>query len=327
MYVLGIDGGGTKTIGVIVSSNGEVKGMATVGSTNMNSVGLNVVESEIKKLISELKKHNLEAFNQISIIFAGMSGAGNAENKRKLELILERIIGKDTSFFVDHDAITALYTGTYGKEGMVHISGTGSIAYGMNRAGKRERVGGWGYLLGDHGSGFAVGQEAFMSLFDRYDQGQNQTILDTFILQHFSVKEPPEMVPIIYGESDSRRLIASIVPFIFKAADEGDRNAQNILSHHATAIAENIYCLTQKLFSEAETQIPVVLTGGLFSREDWLVPTIKAYLESKNMKANLIIPTLPPVIGSVIGGYKMHEIEINQDIIQRLEIFFINGSS
>jgi N-acetylglucosamine kinase-like BadF-type ATPase len=285
---------------------------------------LDKVELEIQKLMGELKKLDLKAFNQVSVIFAGMAGAGNKSNKSKLEMILGKVIEKNTPFFVDNDAITALYSGSLGQEGIVNISGTGSIAYGINRDGKRERVGGWGYLLGDPGSGFSVGKEALTTLLDGYDKGRGITLLDTKIIQHFSIKEPPDSIPIIYGNSDSRRLVASIVPLVFSAADEGDNVARSILRNTATAIAENIWCLAPKLFSPSEKQIPVVLTGGLFTREEWFVPTIKGHLGCKSMTFDLIVPSIPPVVGSVFGGYKMLEKEFDHDFIQRLKSSLIS---
>lgn len=322
MYVLGIDGGGTKTTGVIAALTGEVKAIAKVGATNINTVGSAGVESELRKLIFELKKLDRIAFNQVSVIFAGMAGAGNDSNKREFELIIEKVTKSAIPFYVDTDAITALYSGSLGQEGIVHISGTGSIAFGINREGKKERVGGWGYLVGAEGSGFAIGQEAFKGLFNRYDKCKDRTLLDEKILSNFSITEPPDVIPIIYGNADSRKLVASIAPLVFAAADEGDRVAQHILFNTAKDIAENIKCLAPKLYSLTETQIPVVLAGGLFTRKDWFLPTIEEQLVLAGLNCNVIVPSVPPIVGSVIGGLKVLKEEIDCSFIERLMSYF-----
>lgn len=322
MYIFGIDGGGTKTTGVIVASTGEVKAIAEVGATNINTIGSVEVKSEIKKLIVELKKLDLNAFEQITVIFAGMAGAGNDRNNAELNSIIREATKKSIPCFVNTDAISALYSGSLGQEGIVHISGTGSIAFGINREGKNERVGGWGYLVGAEGSGFAIGQEALKGLFDRYDIHKDKTQLDEKILRFLSITEPPDVIPIIYGHSDSRKLVASIVPLVFAAADEGDRVAQQILLKTAKDIAKNIKCLVPKLYSTSETQIPVVLTGGLFTRKDWFIPTIKEQLDTTGLKYDLIVPTVPPVVGSVIGGLRMLKEEIDLNFIQKLKSSF-----
>ncbi len=324
MYILGIDGGGTKTTGVIVSSTGEVKAIAEVGATNINTVGSVGVEAEIQKLIFELKALDVQSFNQLSVIFAGMAGAGNDSNKHELETIIDKVVEKDIPIHVENDAMTALYSGSLGQEGIVHISGTGSIAFGINRDGKTERVGGWGYLVDARGSGFAIGQEAIKGLFDRYDKCKEKTLLDEKVLRYFSITETSDLIPIIYRNPDPRKLVASIVPLVFAAADEGDQVAQLILLSTARDIAGNIKSLAPKLYSTTETQIPVVLAGGLFSRKDWLVSTIKEQLELSGLNCNLIVPTVPPIVGSVVGGLKMLKGEIDLDFIKRLKFNFEN---
>jgi N-acetylglucosamine kinase-like BadF-type ATPase len=322
MYIFGIDGGGTKTIGMIVAPNGEVKAIAEVGATNINTIGSAGVETEIKKLIVELKKLDNKAFDQISVIFAGMAGAGDDRNKEVLESIIRNSAEKSIPCYVDNDAISALYSGSLGQEGIVHISGTGSIAFGINREGKRERVGGWGYIIDAGGSGFSIGQEALKGLFDRYDNCLERTLLDEKILRYFSITEPPHVIPTIYGHSDSRKLVASIVPLAFAAVDEGDNDAQHILLKTAKDIAKNIKCLAPKLYSKPETQIPVVLTGGLFTRKDLFLPTIKEQLELAGLNCNLIVPTVPPIVGSVIAGLRMLKQEVKCDFIQKLNSSF-----
>ncbi|QOR67037.1 hypothetical protein IM538_02350 [Cytobacillus suaedae] len=324
MYVLGIDGGGTKTIGVIVALTGEVRAIAEVGATNINTVGSIGVETEIQKLVNELRTLDLQAFNQVSVIFAGMAGAGNDSNKGELESILGKVLEMNIPIYVENDAITALYSGSLGQEGIVHISGTGSIAFGINREGKTDRVGGWGYLVDSGGSGFSIGQKAFNGLFDRYDNCNERTLLDEKVLRNFSITEPSDLIPIIYRNPDPRKLVASIVPLVFAAADEGDCGAQHILLSTARDIVENIKSLAPKLYSTTETQIPVVLAGGLFSRKDWFISTIKEQLELVGLNCNLIVPSVPPIVGSVIGGLKMLKKEIESDFIKRLKSFFEN---
>ncbi|MFP3490923.1 BadF/BadG/BcrA/BcrD ATPase family protein, partial [Staphylococcus sp. SIMBA_130] len=70
---------------------------------------------------------------------------------------------------VNIDAINALYSGTLGKPGIVQIAGTGSITFSINHDGLSDRVGGWGYLIGEMGSGFALGRDALEAAFLAHD--------------------------------------------------------------------------------------------------------------------------------------------------------------
>ena len=99
---------------------------------------------------------------------------------------------------VDHDAITALYSGTLGRPGIVQIAGTGAITYGINQNGERGRVGGWGHLFSDHGSGYAIGRDGLSAAFMAHDGLTEYTSLTELFLQHFEKEELPDIIRAIY---------------------------------------------------------------------------------------------------------------------------------
>src|SRR5690625_5215143 len=111
VYVLGIDGGGTKTKGVISTSKGHKLAEVQVGPTNPNTVEQNILKQEIKRLMSQLyKKLGEEEFNKVKQIFAGISGAGHPTSRKKLTDFIKENLPQHINVKVDHDSMIALYS-------------------------------------------------------------------------------------------------------------------------------------------------------------------------------------------------------------------------
>ena len=318
MYVLGIDGGGTKTAGVIADSNGKVVAKATVGPSNPNSVDLISIEKELAKMFEVLRSQSEEAFLQIKHVFAGMSGGDHLSIRSKLNNIVITLL-PHTSVTIHNDAITALYSGTLGKPGIVQIAGTGSITYGLNKKGELGRVGGWGYLLGEKGSGYALGNDGLKMAFLAHDGLGEETILTELILEHLGAQSLPDIIHTVYHARNTKEWIASLSKIVVNAADHGDKVARNIIKKHAQYMGESISCLINKMFIENES-IPVVLTGGLFNRIDLFHGTIEETLKSLDINAELSIPKIEPVGGAVVAALKEEKAEIPNSFLHHFEI-------
>lgn len=317
MYVLGIDGGGTKTTGVIANMKGEVVAEATVGSSNINSVGRPIVESELAKLMDALNEENTEAFFKIKRVFAGMAGGGSQSNKEDLQSILTSILASGVSVTVNHDAITALYSGTLGRPGIVQIAGTGAITYGINQNGDQARVGGWGHLFSDHGSGYAVGRDGLSAVFMAYDGQTESTYLTELFLRHFEKKELTDIIREIYQDINPKGFIASLSRLVVEAADYGDQIAKEIITKNGIELGEAISTLIKKLFSDepyAEA-IPIVLAGGLFNRYDLFKASIEKTIKVNHRHVDIIMPKILPVGGAVIAALQEEKVEINKDFL------------
>lgn len=318
MYVLGIDGGGTKTAGVIADLNGNVAAKATVGPSNPNSVDLIAIEKELAKLFEALRSQNEKAFLQIKHVFAGMSGGDHLSVRSKLNNIVTTLL-PDTNITIHNDAITALYSGTLGKPGIVQIAGTGSITYGLNKKGELGRVGGWGYLLGEKGSGYALGNDGLKMAFLAHDGLGETTVLTDLILEHLGMPSLPDIIHTIYHTENTKEWVASLSKIVVKAADHGDNVARSIIKKHAQFMGESISCLIRRMFTE-DGPIPVVLTGGLFNRVDLFQGLIEETLKKQDIDAELSIPKIKPVGGAVIAALKEENAEISNGFLDHFEI-------
>lgn len=312
MYVLGIDGGGTKTKGVLVKSTGEIIAEATVGATNPNSVGKDDLVTEFTRLFSQLRLKSGSYFTKVKQIYAGMSGVDHPEVRGEMERLISESVHSPIPITVNNDAITALYSGTLGKPGIVQIGGTGSITFGLNQQGELDRVGGWGYLLGEKGSGYALGSQALESAFRAYDGIGEKTTLHDLILRHFELEHLPDVIQKIYQAKNSKEVIASLSREVVMASEQGDVIAQQIIDENATYIAEAITCLIHKRFQGYNEKIPIVFTGGLFTRLDMFQDKMEDYFNNAGLNVSFIKPEMEPVGGAVVVALLQAGVQISK---------------
>lgn len=316
MYVLGIDGGGTKTKGVIANARGAVMAEASVGPTNPNSVERKSVENELIALMTSLENENHEIFHQINGVFAGMSGVRDIAAKKDMEQLIASLFKNPMNVSVDNDAVIALYSGTLGTSGIVQVAGTGSITYGINEHGKHDRIGGWGHLIGELGSGYGIGKDALEKSFLAYDGVASKTGLMERICDFFNKASLPDILPDVYQAENVKEQVASLSKLVIDAADNGDDVAKEIILKHGLYIGESIVSMINKLFISQNNKInnlPIVLTGGLFNRLDLFEASIRDKLSQAQMDANLIIPSIEPVGGAVVAALQANDVKIHNE--------------
>ncbi|RDW16972.1 hypothetical protein CWR48_15305 [Oceanobacillus arenosus] len=301
-YVLGIDGGGTKTSAALANEKGEVIAKVTVGATNPNAVSNKVLKNTFQELFLSLKSQTENIGCEYIQIFAGIAGVGNETNRRRIIDVIAGFVTKTTDIHVEPDPVNALYSGTYGKPGIVQISGTGSITYGINSELQNSRVGGWGYLLGDDGSGYDIGRRGIVEALKFYDGRGDATILLTNLFAFYHVSNPQELMKKIYASTTPKNDIAAFAKIVLDAYKQKDSIAARIMMKVAKELSANIATLYQKHF-QANEKVEVVLCGGAFSEQEILPKQIGKRLQELQLDLSVILPKMPPVGGSLIGAY------------------------
>ncbi|WP_096185839.1 N-acetylglucosamine kinase [Evansella halocellulosilytica] len=300
MYYIGIDGGGTKTAALLCDEEGNVLAKALEGATNPTTVRAETVERRFQCLLDQLRESTDIHFQHVVSIFAGMSGYSRLTNEERLIGLLKNASHPNTKVTISYDAISALYSGTDGKPGIVNIAGTGSLTFGMNEKNITKRVGGWGYLLDHSGSGYGIGLAALKTLFYEHDYGKRASALSTKILTFFNVSEPQQLIPIIYDLDKSREPIASLAPLILDEAERKDEVALLMIDKACEEIVQSVKMVAMPLFdSDCQKEVPVVLVGGLMKRKDLFLPKLKQIWATE-----WLVPDAEPVIGSVIAAKK-----------------------
>lgn len=190
-YILGVDGGGTKTTATLYNDKMEVLGHFLGGPMNLQVVSGDKVKEVFENMLSHF---NLEA--KSVKIGVGAAGAGRPEDVEKLNSILKEIGFKKYSASSDaHIGLLAIH----GKnDGMMIISGTGSIGFAVKDS-TLYRKGGWGHLLGDEGSGYSIGLSLGKRLFHSFDKDESfpKEVLED-ILKLTDTKNSGEFLKWIY---------------------------------------------------------------------------------------------------------------------------------
>lgn len=287
-YYIGIDGGGTKTDAVLINSLGNLIRRVKGKGTNLNNESKEEITTRFNLIFSELLV-NIQ-IHEIEGIFAGLSSADHLTASKIFDHCIRQACPLSIRhLLIGNDAMNALWSGTENSNGLVIIAGTGSIAYGVKENGDDFRVGGWGYLFGDEGSGYAIGREAIRRTLMAYDGRLQATNLSAVLTDYFSVPKFLDIVPVIYQSSKDR--IAGLTPMVEQSALRGDTIAAAILEEAADALIDLIR-FSQKRFS---LPVDIVLTGGI-----WCSTIIRKRVTRLMNEASFIFPKYPPVYGSLV---------------------------
>ncbi len=187
-----------------------------------------------------------------------MAGVDRPRDAEIVRGILTRI-GHRARVLVVNDALIALEAGLPDAPGLVVIAGTGSIAYGRNARGQAARAGGWGYVLGDEGSGYWLGRQALRAVVRAADGRGPATRLTPLILAHYHVTRPDELVREIYYGGTRPSTIAALSREVQAAAAEGDPIAEHIIDTGAKELASAASSVARQLGVERPD---VILSGG-----------------------------------------------------------------
>ncbi len=259
LMFLGVDGGGSKTTALIADVQGHVVGRGESGATNYHTVGVEAAFAALDVTVNVAMAQAGCTAVQVRAICLGMAGAGRPEDQAVIREWSEmRFPGAPA--MVTHDAELVLAAGTPDGWGIAVLSGTGSLIYGRRGDGSTARAGGWGYLLGDEGSGYAIGLAALRAVARAADGRGPATVLTARILAHWSLSRPSDLVGYVYQPGLSRRDIAALSPLVQEAAVQGDTAAQDIVSDAGHELAWAIAAVMRQLALDAA---PCALAGGV----------------------------------------------------------------
>lgn len=265
--ILGIDGGGSKTRALVADRAGTIRGVGTAGTSNYQSVGFAAATTTLREAIAAaLRQAHLDPRVPIAAACFGLAGVGRPADHALFQNWLDDYpIARH--HLVVNDAELVLAAGTPHGWGVALICGTGSICFGKAPNGETARTGGWGYLLGDEGSGYAIALHALRLATQTVDgRAAANTILST-VLRHWRLGQPDQLVSYIYRPEVSRAEIATLAACMIELADAGDRDACGILDAAAKELAKLVAAVVRRLNL---VEPPVALAGGLLGASSWL---------------------------------------------------------
>jgi N-acetylglucosamine kinase-like BadF-type ATPase len=289
-YVIGIDAGGTKTVGLLADETGKVHSRSISGGANLLVKGELAVEKVLFDVIE-----SLESPEPIGALCLGIAGVGRGAGEQVIRDVLRRL-GQRQPVRVVNDALVALVAGAPTGIGIVVVAGTGSIAYGVDPSGNDARAGGWGYLLGDEGSAFWLGHYAVRHAIRAADGRGIPTKLYPLICEKLGVSDPVKLVEWFYDQELSRGRVADLASLVETACADGDEAARTLMDQAAKHLASAARAVTNHL--DFPGRHPIILAGGAFKACPSLAPRIDALLDDlEDVEVKLL--DVEPAVGAV----------------------------
>lgn len=297
IYV-GIDAGGSKTELVAAKMQGEellnlfgpCGNPARVGFKNSAEVIAGLIEQAVERLQGE----------SIASICAGVAGAGRPQDQHLLyEGIRTRLRDRipasadNIPVQVTHDSLIALEAAFEGESGVMVISGTGTVCLARTNSGEFLRAGGWGYLIGDEGSGYALGADGLRAVAHAFDGGPD-TALSNLLATSGDVTSEEDLFEVVYKKKTPLQQFARIV---IQGACDGDAVAEAIVRKHIALLTEQVCWLVDRC---SAIRPRITLLGGLANNPFYHKRLSNALLER--------LPgweCMQPLNRPVIGAWRM----------------------
>ena len=311
-HVLGVDGGGSATRSVIISTEGEALATAEAGPSNPITIGAERALANILEAVDEAS-----ARCGVHEFLASRLGVAGTDRSKLRQELLDGMRSTFGDKAIVSDAASALAGGTGCRPGVVVIAGTGSIAYGENRLGETARAGGWGWRLGDEGSGYTIGLKAIMAALRAQDGRGPETVLKQKIVSHLGLGSMEDIVDWVYEPGREPRDIAYLVPLVREAEAEGDEAAALVMAEAGAKLGFVANAVIRRLGMSGE--FPVSLNGGVFKQPSGYIIAFEEVVRREASECALIKPRMPPLLGSGLLALMSLGVTMDEALLQRVE--------
>jgi N-acetylglucosamine kinase-like BadF-type ATPase len=284
--VLAVDAGGTKTAAIIARPTGtmtwRVLGRGRAPGGNPLSVGVDEATRAIREAVTSARSDANQPTAQIARAVLSVAGTADVDIADQiLRWAREAKLARETA--VVSDVLPVLAAASDDAWGIALVAGTGSIAFGRSRDGRTVRTGGWGYLLGDDGSGYAIGRAGLRHALENIDSPDSMTQM---LLCDLHASSTAEVTKIIYRDCDPRAAIASVAERVISAAEIDNAAARAILDEAAGDLAA-MTARTAKSLGLAEDVFPLAVAGGVLVGSRYLREQVEVELRLASMKCDI----------------------------------------
>ncbi|EEK78917.1 ATPase [Bacillus cereus] len=251
-YMIGVDGGGTKTEAIAFDKDGNELVRATSGFGNI-LIDFEEALFHIMEAIDQCQKGLLNGY--CVCICLGLAGVGGAHTNELTECLKKKY---GTQIEIFNDAIVAHAAALQGKDGILTIGGTGAICLGK-KGEVYEYSGGWGHILGDEGSGYWIALQGLKRIANQFDQGIPLCPLSLSIQDQFQLLTSSHIKSLVYSSSKDK--VAAIAPFIIEEARNGNDDAHEIMMQAGKELARITVDIYNKMQFDLST--PIAVSGSI----------------------------------------------------------------
>lgn len=315
-FILGLDGGATRTRCVISTLSGEILAIGVSGPSNYHVVGIDGARTALMEAARSAFESSGIGSNDCLVACAGLAGLDCSYDVKALnEAIGNLPIAK--RIVIVHDSLIALYGATGGKRGVIVNGGTGSMAAGMDDTGRTVRVGGWGSIVGDEGSAYDIGRRAITASLWAFDGRGQETILQEKIRKRYGLTSIDDMIHKVYVEKMGVTEIASLAPLVTESAKEGDEVSINILKIAGEELGRHAVAVIKKLGMENE-RCDVALVGGVLNAGELVLGPMRSTIMKVAPKAVLVSPRFNATIGAALLALRDVGSELNEALLSKI---------
>lgn len=288
-YVLGFDGGGTKTECILLDSHNQIRATTRSGPSNPFRIGHEAAASALTEAAQSAAREAGIDLRQISAICAGLAGVGSSQSHEEMrDHLANAFPNAKIRLITDLELSLASITQ---PEAIVLVAGTGSSALGRDAQGQTARAGGHGPLLSDQGSAFDVGRLAVAAAVRDRDRTGSDSAIGAEILRHLKFSNWTDLRDRARTAADE--VFPRVFPVIAQAAESGDAHAQTLLRNAAQEIAILADALVDRL-NLRDTAVYISKTGGMVSASKFFNAQLDAQLKKIAPRATVgFLPIAP----------------------------------
>ena len=315
-HVLGVDGGGSRTRCLIASLSGHILARGSGGPSNPLTAGFDGAAESIQAAIEEASGRC-----GINSFIASVMGLAGTERASTRESLKARLTLHDLGDLrIISDARVALTGATGCRPGVVVISGTGSIAYGENERGETARAGGWGWRLGDEGSGYDIGHRALIAALRDRDGRGPATLLTESVRGALGLENLDDLVDLTYGGNMGSAEVAALAGLVGDAAGEGDNVALRILEGAGVELGVSASAVIVRLGLTGGFTLRLV--GGVFNLGSLIRESLERSVRRTAPDCVISRPRFPPEVGAALLALRDVGVEFDAGFLDTMDASF-----
>jgi glucosamine kinase len=298
-YIMGIDGGATKTVAAVLDLESHTLHLAHAGPSNEDAVGAKAAVQALLDVADEAIARAGISEDALAAAVIGVAGTDTDAIARQVSA------ARTEHWIVVNDVVTAWAAATGVRPGVGAISGTGSNVFGVGPDGRPWRAGGWGHLLGDEGSGYWLGAESIRAALRDRDGSGPETTLSDAVVEFFDAPSVEALAALVYSKPLTKGEIAAFATETAKHAERGDAVACELYKRGARELGRQIVTVVEKTGLAADREggaqrFPVGLIGSAFKAGAVFLETLVSVVHESAPMAQVSVAEMAPVGGSLL---------------------------
>jgi glucosamine kinase len=297
-FLLGVDGGATKTLAAVLDLERKTLHLAQGGPSNQDAVGPRTAVAALLQTADEAIERAGIAPEALAGAVLAVAGVDTAALVRHVDA------ARREGWIVVNDVVGAWATATGAGPGVAAISGTGSNVFGVGFDGRPWQAGGWGHLLGDEGSGYWLGIESIRAALRDRDASGPETALGEAARAFFQMRSVEALAAHVYSKPLTKGEIAAFSIETGNVADRGDAVACEIYERGARELGRQIAAvIRQSGLSSAgggSASFPVGLIGNAFKAGAVFVEPLARVIHESAPNALVSVVAMAPIGGCLL---------------------------